>query len=101
VWRDQPYDHKSDIWSIGCVLYEMIALKPPFRAETMEGLYKKVLLGIYPRIPKTFSSDLAKLVNSLLQVQTHMRPNCDKILEMPSIQKKLILHFPEEDKSSY
>ena len=42
VWRDNPYDHKSDIWSIGCVIYEMVTLKPPFRAETMEGLYKKV-----------------------------------------------------------
>ena len=42
VWRDNPYDHKSDIWSMGCVIYEMVTLKPPFRAETMEALYKKV-----------------------------------------------------------
>lgn len=50
-----PYDHKSDIWSLGCVLYELIALKPPFRAETMEGLFKKILAGKYPRIPQQFS----------------------------------------------
>lgn len=45
VWKDQPYDNKSDLWSLGCVLYEMASLKPPFRAENMEGLYKKVIRG--------------------------------------------------------
>ena len=47
VWKDQPYDHKSDIWSMGCVLYEICTLKPPFRANDMNGLYKKVLKGVY------------------------------------------------------
>jgi len=46
VWKDQPYDLKSDIWSLGCVLFEIITLKPPFRAENMEGLYNKVIKGI-------------------------------------------------------
>jgi len=95
VWRDLPYDHKSDIWSLGCVLYEIIALKPPFRAETMEGLFKKVLAGKYPRIPSVFSSDLARVVKSLLQVQPHLRPSCDKILEMPIVYNRLIRYFPE------
>jgi NIMA (never in mitosis gene a)-related kinase len=58
VWKDQPYDSKSDIWSLGCVLYESVSLKPPFRADDMAGLYKKVVKGIYPKIPAHFSQEL-------------------------------------------
>ena len=45
----------ADIWSLGCVLYEMTTLKPPFRAEDMSGLYKKVIKGYYPKIPTIYS----------------------------------------------
>lgn len=77
VWRDEPYDVKSDIWSLGCVLYELIALKPPFTADDMQGLFKKVTQGRFPRIPKNFSHDLWTMVKYLLQVNPHSRPNCD------------------------
>jgi NIMA (never in mitosis gene a)-related kinase len=39
VWKDQPYDNKSDIWSLGCVIYEMITLNPPFTASNMDKLF--------------------------------------------------------------
>jgi NIMA (never in mitosis gene a)-related kinase 1/4/5 len=77
------------------VIYEIVALKPPFRADTMEGLYKKVLSGRYPKIPPFFSKDLGRLIKSLLQVQSHMRPSCDKILEMPIVHERVIRFFPE------
>jgi NIMA (never in mitosis gene a)-related kinase 1/4/5 len=68
VWKDQPYDSKSDIWSLGCVLYESVTLKPPFRADDMAGLYKKVTKGIYPKIPTHFSQDLNNTVKALMIV---------------------------------
>jgi NIMA (never in mitosis gene a)-related kinase len=45
VWADKPYDYKSDIWSAGCVIYELCALRPPFRGNNLEQLYKNVTKG--------------------------------------------------------
>jgi len=68
VWRDSPYDNKSDIWSLGCILYEMLTLKPPFRASSMDGLYKKVTQGEYTKIEGDVSQDLQKMISYLLSV---------------------------------
>jgi NIMA (never in mitosis gene a)-related kinase len=51
VWKDKPYDSKSDIWSVGCVLYEMCSLNPPFKANDMSGLFQRITKGIYSPIP--------------------------------------------------
>lgn len=89
VWKDQPYNHSSDIWSLGCVLYEMITLLPPFRAQSMQALASKVTRGVYDRIPTHFSSDLNQMVKSCLQVMPASRPSCDKILATPGLLNHL------------
>lgn len=53
-----PYNGKCDIWSFGCVIYEMASHNPPFLAHDINSLKKKVIAGQYDRIPKTYSEDL-------------------------------------------
>eukprot|EP00831_Metopus_contortus_P076103 TRINITY_DN7006_c0_g1_i1.p1 TRINITY_DN7006_c0_g1~~TRINITY_DN7006_c0_g1_i1.p1 ORF type:complete len:367 (-),score=38.75 TRINITY_DN7006_c0_g1_i1:32-1132(-) len=66
-------------------------------AEDMASLYKKVLKGIYPKIPSTYSQDLASMVKHLLHVSPHLRPNCDQILKLPIVLNKIDKLFPSEE----
>jgi NIMA (never in mitosis gene a)-related kinase 1/4/5 len=89
VWKDIPYDTKSDLWSLGCVLYEAVSLKPPFRAEDMEGLYKKIVKGEYSNIPRNYSTNLQQVISGLLQVNPHNRLTCRQILNLPSVLRHI------------
>lgn len=56
VWKELPYDSKSDIWSFGCVIYEMCQLEPPFKAKDMGLLFKNVTGGKYQPISPIYSA---------------------------------------------
>lgn len=88
VWRDMPYDGKSDMWSLGCVVYEACALKPPFRSKDMEGLYRRVLRGEYQRIPEHFSNELSDVIGAMLQVNPRYRPSAEQLLQLPVVQRQ-------------
>lgn len=87
VWNDKPYDSKSDIWSLGCLLYEMCCLKAPFRGTTMKGVYEKVMKGVYTPIPTFYSPSLSNLISIMLSQKPTSRPSCDQILAF--IQEKM------------
>ena len=89
VWNDQPYSYKSDIWSLACVVYEMLALHPPFRAENMEGLYNKVIKGQYEKICDKYSKDISDMLKYLFKVKPDERPSCSQILNHPLTKKRL------------
>ena len=80
VWMDKPYNYKSDIWSVGCILYEMCALTLPFKGKTLENVYRNVLKGVYSPIPSHYSKELSQVIFGLLQVNPNNRPNCEQIL---------------------
>lgn len=66
----------------------MTSLKPPFRAEDMEGLYNKVIRGNYSKILPVFSHELSTVIKSMLQVNPHQRPTSDQLLQFSVMVKK-------------
>lgn len=97
VWKDQPYDSKCDIWSLGCVLYEAAGLTPPFKGNSMTELYTRVTRGAYAPLPSSFSAEFHEFIRNLLQVEPSQRPSCEEILRYPAIAR--MLHSRE--RSSY
>ena len=43
--ENKPYNHKSDVWSLGCVVYEMMTGSHPFNAQNQGALFIKILLN--------------------------------------------------------
>lgn len=89
IINGKAYSFKSDIWSLGVVLYEMCALKPPFEAQNLPVLAMKIVKGQFTSIPHQFSRDLKNLVGSLLQIDAGRRPTINEILRLPLIQNRI------------
>jgi NIMA (never in mitosis gene a)-related kinase len=75
--NENQYDEKTDIWSLGCVIYEICALNPPFKASSMDELFKKILKGKFSRIPPIYSEDLNHVIKKLINTDASMRPSCE------------------------
>jgi NIMA (never in mitosis gene a)-related kinase len=68
--EERPYNHKSDIWSLGCVLYELCSYKHPFDARNQGALLLKIMKAKFEPIPDFYSEDLRYTVCQCLQKDT-------------------------------
>jgi NIMA (never in mitosis gene a)-related kinase len=75
-----PYSYKSDIWSLGVLLYEMTTLKMPFEGRNLAMLAYRIQKGIYEKLSDCWSTDLKELIYSLLNVDPDKRPDIKDIL---------------------
>jgi len=85
----KPYNQKSDIWALGCVLYELATLKKAFEATTLTALVMKIMKGNFIPISERYSEDFKKLVLSMLQIDPTKRPTLRQIMAQPLIVNAL------------
>ena len=89
IINGKPYDSKSDIWSLGVLLYEMMTFKMPFNANSLPMLSVKIMRGQYIPPPTIYTKDLRELVTKCLTVEPKNRPSIQEILRMPIIQNRI------------
>ncbi|CAF0887007.1 unnamed protein product [Rotaria sordida] len=96
ICQQKPYNNKSDIWSLGCVLYEMTTLKHAFDADNMNGLIMRIVRGSFNPVPPKYSGDLRILIASMFRRDPRERPAINTILRKPFISRRISKYLPEE-----
>ncbi|KGL80799.1 Serine/threonine-protein kinase Nek3, partial [Tinamus guttatus] len=96
VWESLPYNNKSDIWSLGCILYELCTLRHPFQANSWKHLILKICKGSYIPLPSHYSYELHYLIKQMFKRNPKNRPSATTILERSCLTKLMKNCLPSE-----
>mmetsp|Transcript_2809 Transcript_2809/g.2472 ORF Transcript_2809/g.2472 Transcript_2809/m.2472 type:complete len:446 (-) Transcript_2809:55-1392(-) len=89
IWNNRPYDFSSDMWSLGCMFYELASLRPPFTGDSFPTLKKSVVSGRFTNIPRKYSDSLGKVISQMLKVNPKDRPTASGLLQSHELASKL------------
>lgn len=86
VLMDNPYSPVCDIWSLGCVLFELCNLHPPFQAKTHLQLQANIRSGQIPDVSPIYSQHLRNIISESITVDAEARPTCYELLNSISVR---------------
>ncbi|XP_064413013.1 serine/threonine-protein kinase Nek5 [Latimeria chalumnae] len=96
ICDNRPYNNKTDMWSLGCVLYEMCTLKHPFEANNLRHLVLKISRGHFAPITAKYSYDLRMLVSQLFKINSRDRPSINSVLKRQFLEKRISKYLSPE-----
>ena len=89
ICQNRKYSFKTDIWSLGCLLYEMTTLQHPFDAASLALLCRKIVRGTYPPVNYKYSRGLRDLIGKMLQKNPFERPTIHDVLNAPVVKSRI------------
>ncbi|XP_058035892.1 serine/threonine-protein kinase Nek5 isoform X1 [Ahaetulla prasina] len=96
ICENKPYNNKTDIWSLGCVLYELCTLKHPFEGNNLPQLIMKICRGHFIPVSVKYSSNLRLLISQLFRTSPRDRPSINSILKKAFLEKQIKNYLPPE-----
>ncbi|CAK4069406.1 unnamed protein product [Aphanomyces euteiches] len=90
ICQGDDYNAKSDMWGLGCILYELITLKSPFYAKSMPLIVTKITKATPDPLPSHVPSEIQQLVGLLLSKAPEQRPSASEALALPDVQTYLM-----------
>jgi hypothetical protein len=103
VAQRRPYNAKSDVWALGCILYECCTRRHPFNGNTQAQLFQQIIRGNYRPISSQYSAEVGALLKACLTRSVESRPSPLQILSRPAVVAKaaeLRIELPRDVRAS-